>query len=435
MTKTRDENDRAVDGTLPDDPEDDAARASGQGATRAHAVACGEPQGACGPDGEAFEPLVSVAGAMAELTARWTRPDVAHPTGLKQLDHLLAGGVRAGDMLALVGAAKGGKSALFGQVLYELARSGVLGVYASVEMPRPQVVSRWVVREAFLEAYRTDPSGKAGAWCIGFSDVLYGKAWRGDGIEDNIIADSVRRRLEAAMDTVGKAGERLFVEHLNPCSTCLDLRSIIERAKKQTGHEGLTVLLLDPIQRLYAHASGEVSGHGLERLNAEETGRVGLVAQQLKVLVDAPALNLAVLFTSDTTKAGAGKTTIDSVTDMRGTYMLNHVATAIFGIAVGTSEQLAEALGNKPDLDGKKPLDADALGKRIDTNMGGHPMAVKLKSKVAHLQCSGNRNGPNDDAAFTFVPGAMTFAESPKLDLNSKAPTLREKSVRGKARR
>jgi KaiC/GvpD/RAD55 family RecA-like ATPase len=391
MNKPRDENQRLHDGDLPENPEEGTV-----------------PVGA---DGKPIERLVSVADSFAELKASWDRPDTAVSTGFVQLDYMLSGGIRSGDMLALVGLAKAGKSALWGQALYQLAAKGALCVYASVEMPRDEVTCRWIAREMFLDAYQDNNS-----WAVSYSDVLYGKAHRGEGIQAEGQRARVKERLAAAMARVQDTGARLFVEHLAPGSTCGTLRSIVERAKEQTGHQGLTVLLVDPIQRLFAHDSESCEGRALERINAEETPRMNMVAQQLISLAQDKSMGMAVLFTSDTTKGAAFKQGADSSTDMRGTYMLNHAATAIFDVTSGALSDVCKMLAGGESA---KQQGIDAQEDRIrhlpDMLMHRKPMAERLGSRVAYLNCSGNRRGPNGSAVFTFVPGAMTFAEADGL--------------------
>jgi hypothetical protein len=392
MSNTRDENQRRVEGDLPDDTDPFV-------------------------DSEVVgKPLVTVADSLDELAEAWGRKDEAVSTGFVQLDYLLSGGIRPGDMLALVGLAKAGKSALWGQVLYQLAEKGALGVYASVEMPRAEVTARWITSRIFLQSYFLDD-----AWAVSYGDVLYGKAHRGEDrkgkpIEKESIRNGIKGRLAEAMGEVKQTGQRLFVEHLAPGSTCRTLRGIIEQARAQTGHQGLVVLLVDPIQRLFAHESESCKGAALDRMNADETQRVSMVAQQLIGLAQDKALNVAVLFTSDTTKGAAYNQGANSATDMRGTYMLNHAATAIFDVTSDELEPLCLALA------GGKPADAELLIDKVrtlpDMDMYGTDMAMKLGRKAACLNCTGNRRGPNGMAMFTFVPGAMTFAEADELKID-----------------
>jgi len=397
----KDENDRLIDGTLPDNPEDDAEPYT--------------PPGVKEEKPEPVVPMISVADALPSMFAEWATPKPPVNTGLAQLNTLLSGGIRAGDMVALVGLAKGGKSALFGQVLYDAVKAGALGIYASVEMPRIEVVSRWIAREAFLAL---DQRG-VGDWPIGYGDVLYGRAHRLEDRDGNPIANEgtrerVQARLQAAVNNVAEVGKHLFVEHLRPGSTPATLRSLVLRAREQTGHSGVCVLLVDPIQRIFAHESEMLKGRALERTNAEETPRVTMAAQQIKEMVDDADLNMAVLFTSDTTKSAAFRAGADSSTDMRGTYMLNHVATTILGVTSGPLDSVLEDMAPVKEKEKKAWVEQNRARYEAKIDMGTltRDDAVKLGAKAALVECSGNRRGPADEMMFTYVPGGMYFVEA-----------------------
>jgi hypothetical protein len=226
------------------------------------------------------------------------------------------------------------------------------------------------------------------------------------------------------MANVETVGHRLFVERMAPASTCETLLDLVKRAREQTKHDGMVVLFIDPIQRLFAHEQGALKGSGLDRMNADEPNRVGVVAQQLIAMLEQDK-RLAVLFTSDTTK-GAAANGVNSATDLRGSYMLNHAASTILGLDTCTLEELnQQATGSNASA--KTADRVDAQNRRLDERMLGRNDAVKLGARVATVECSGNRRGPGDAMAFTFVPGAMCFTERPGLNLDDEAPLPSDK--------
>jgi replicative DNA helicase len=387
--KGLDDNDRKQRGTLPSDPFEDTDPVEQTPAPDAPPAS-----------GEQPRPLVTAADTLKDLLTRWQSPDVYVPTGLWQLDKMLGGGLRGGDSIALVGTAKAGKSALFGQVLYETSRNGALGIYASTEMPREEVLARWIAREMFLAA---SPGGSS--WAVSASDVLYGKAYRGERIETVALVEEVSNRLTGAMKQIEDVGPRLIVERLQHGSTCETLLDLVRRAREQAQHDGMVVLFIDPIQRLFAHEAGMLKGSALDRTNAEENGRVGAVALQLIAMLERDK-KLAVLFTSDTTK-GAAREGVNSATDLRGSYLLNHAASTILGL-----DRMDLA-----DLDDDER--ASQLRPRLDHGVLARKDAQMLGARVATVDCSGQRRGPSDGMAFTVVPGAMHFAEGIELDTHT----------------
>ena len=372
-------------------------------------------------------PLLATASeAVAKLEAAWAKPDAAVSTGLHQLDAVLAGGLRPGNLVAITAAAKAGKSALFGQVAYEAAKRGAIFIYASAEMSDAEVAARYVVREMFLRAEESD-------WAVSYSDVLYGKARRGELCTADAANERVRKRLEQAAAEVANH-ERFYIKRLPLGATPKDLRSMVEEARaKHPSAPGdaprLAVLLVDPLQRLYGSKHGAIEGRALDTLNANETQRVGHVAGELKAMADDAALNLAILFTSDTTKSAAANNA-SSVVGLRGSYELNHWATHIFGLVVApTDDELAEKLSDYDLKDFKEW--ADQLLKPCDR--AKLPDAALLGLKVAFLECSGSRAAAASHSVFYTVPGAMCFLEG--SDAKDTVAANQKNTVTGPKRR
>ena len=376
--------------------------------TSTHHVSASSPSSA-----DARAPrLVSARAALAQLQAAWERNDPPLPTGLRQLDAMLSGGLRPGDVIALGGQAKSGKSALACQVAFDVACAhepnepsvpAAVVVYASVEMPAAEVVARWVAREAFRCA-----DEKGVSWAMTYSAILYGQAHRGEGLTSESVQRDVGDRLLKASERVHER-TNLYVQHVAPGSTPADLVELVRsaRAAYAEAHQGRpvppAVLVVDPIQRLFAAPGGALVGRVLENANANEVERIGLVAQQLKALADDEHDGCSIIFTSDTTKA-AVKESASSATSLRGSYQLNHLATTILGLYTAPEPDGLGDVG-KVAVELVRAAGADLVGRRDVTNLG---------RQYAVLECSGNRRGPATSGALLFVAGAMHFAEAPE---------------------
>lgn len=354
--------------------------------------------------------------ALHELWEMWKSNAPPVSTGLAQLDAVMAGGLRAGDVIAVAGSAKGGKSAFAGGIAYAAAKwrgsneRRAVVVYASVEMPAYEVNARWVAAEAYRlrgEALKNKRKQEV-AGHVSFTEVIYGGAWRGEGVSLTHQTD-VRERLTAARDEVTKH-DNLTVTRLPPGSTAHTLRELVlDRRQREQKPPALTVLVIDPIQRFYAAEQGALAGRTLDAANSNETERMSIVSQQVKELAD--ELGLAVLFTSDGTKASAAGG-LSSAQSLRGSYHLNHLATTIMGIRTGKNrEDLAAKLGSGDEKSG-----ADSLNSLLNDRgpwMGDSDEHMKLGQRLAFVDMSGHRRGPATDMVFRFVPGAMTFVELP----------------------
>jgi replicative DNA helicase len=350
-------------------------------------------------------PLVAIQGALDELVESWQRPEGVVSSGIQRLDGLLGGGIRPGDMIGVVGAAGGGKSAFVGQIALDAARNGATVVYASVEMPPAELVARWLALELFRTA-----SNHGTDWPVGYRDVLYGRAWRGEGVRPE-HREAVQSRLTVAGNQLSRVGDRLFVQQIEPGSTVDDLRARVTVARELSGLERPLLLVVDPLQRLFASERSGRRGRAADAVNSNETERVGTVAQELKFLADTESM--AVLFTSDTTKAAAMGAQ-SSVGSMRGSYQINHLATLVLGVHTA---QDAAALRTRLDGRGKDAepvapgLTEDAIRSSMIADMMTRPDAEKLGVCVAAMEVSKNRRGPVQSFVLTFVPGAMCFIE------------------------
>jgi hypothetical protein len=348
-------------------------------------------------------PGATLAATLTALGDAWQQPSAHVPTGLWPLDALLAGGLRAGDLLALAGVAGGGKSTLAGQLALDAAAHGARVVYASVEMPPTEVVARWLALLAFRAA---DPEGRD--WALGASDILYGRAWRGDGLAHAPLHHQVLGRLEQARAVLARLDPWLSVHQVPPGATVEDLHGLVAAARARGPRAAgprPTVLVVDPLQRLFASARGGRTGRAVEALNASEQERVGAVAQELKYLADTEAL--AVVFTSDTTK-GAALSAMSSAGSLRGSYQLNHLATVVLGLHTAASPQaLRRRLDGDKDGAALVPAWTEArIARALPRWWEYRADARRLGARVALLECSKNRRGPPEACVLGLVPGA-----------------------------
>lgn len=94
-----------------------------------------------GSEDPLFQAASSLIPSMVEYLSDTDRV-LGEPTGIPGLDHLLGGGLRLGEMLALCAVAKTGKSTLFHKIIFNLIERGVPVGYASREMdPAEEVMT------------------------------------------------------------------------------------------------------------------------------------------------------------------------------------------------------------------------------------------------------------------------------------------------------
>ena len=356
-------------------------------------------------------------------------PDAPVSTGLRGLDAVLRGGLRRGELVALAGSAGTGKSSLAIQLALEAARAGALAIYATVEMPREEVIARALAREMFLLA---EPSGRD--WAVSFGDVLWGKHLAAETFASEHSAAEVLERYRRASETLHReVYPRLVVHQLAPGATVASVRDVLHRERAARGFSGLTVLVVDPLQRLFAAATGERTGKVLASINALETERVGAVAQDLKVLCDDAALNVAAVFTCDTTKAAVLGDAQGDGLELRGSYQLAHWATII---ATFRAHEDPAALAARTEKLGDVDLDAERIRASAPSAIMDRDDAVRLGRRYAAVHIAKSRRGPPRSFACGFIPGAGLLLEGEALgETSSKPKSSKVKAAKPKAPR
>lgn len=368
-----------------------------------------------------FKPSPTIHG---EMEARWSEPDVFAKTGMRGLDTMLHGGLRRGECVALAGSAGHGKSSLAIQLALEAARSGGVAIYCTAEMAPDEILARATAREMFSLA---DSSGAG--WAVSFGEVLRGHHLEHRSITSETVQTEVLQRYLTAKEVLHRdVYPRLIVRPLAGGATIADVAELVAEVRAHLdGFAGLVVLVIDPLQRLFASEMGARSGKALEAVNANETERVSAVVGELKALADAQ--NLAAVFTSDTTKASASGVSVGDGLELRGSYQLAHLATVILTMR---SDDDAQQLAKKTEgLAGA--LDEDTIRRSAPTWLRTRADAGKLGARYALLHCAKNRNGPPASFAMGFVRGAGVFVEGEESAPSTSPSKAKTKTAKTKA--
>lgn len=359
----------------------------------------------------------------SEMEARWSEPDVFAKTGMRGLDAMLHGGLRRGECVALAGSAGTGKSSLAIQLALEAARSGGVAIYCTAEMAPDEILARATAREMFT---RADAGGTG--WAVGFGEVLRGHHLEGRTITSDAMQTEVLQRYIDAREVLHRdVYPHFIVRPLAGGATIANVAELVAKVREHLSFEGLVVLVIDPLQRLFASEMGARSGKALEAVNANETERVSAVVGELKALADSQ--NLAAVFTSDTTKASASGVSVGDGLELRGSYQLAHLATVILTMRADIdAQQLAK---RTEGLAGA--LDEDTIRRSAPTWLRTRADAGKLGARYALLHCAKNRNGPPASFAMGFIPGAGAFVEGEESAPSTSPSKAKTKTPKTKA--
>ncbi len=199
-----------------------------------------------------------------DVTNRLGALTPATMTGLKALDHMLAGGIRTGTLVNISGASGVGKTALALLIAYMAARARCGVLFMSQSLDQTEVVARIAARALYREYPETQ--------------IPYGAIWSGQSFHD----ERTRRQVNAAIETaLEKVGGSLY---LHSAEAAEDTATLGARVAHLWNRYDRVVLVIDGIEALFAHAGGEPSR--LLAANASLDSRVSQVAYELRALAD-----------------------------------------------------------------------------------------------------------------------------------------------------
>ncbi|HVJ19033.1 MAG TPA: DnaB-like helicase C-terminal domain-containing protein [Polyangiaceae bacterium] len=169
---------------------------------------------------------LSLASIQVDVATRLGAPVPVTPTGLKGLDTMLGGGLRAGTVLSLSGQPGSGRTALSLLIAYMAARTRAGVIVTSVTLDETEVVARLAAR-AINREY---PAAR----------ISYATIWTGEAFAH----DETRRVVNSAVETVHqKVGGFL---HLGRISASAPLHSLGDRLGAfWARHERLVVVVDD----------------------------------------------------------------------------------------------------------------------------------------------------------------------------------------------
>lgn len=174
--------------------------------------------------------MVSLANVQVDVTTRLGAPAKLTPTGFRGLDALLCGGLRAGAVLGITGAAGSGRTSLSLMIAYMAARTQAAVCFAGRGVDDTEVMARLAARAV----RRSYPS----------SEVTYGDIWSGGAHQ----SDAVRRAVADAVETVvSKVGTHLHIASLARSESPAELA---ERMTQLWARHERVLLVVDDLEGL-----------------------------------------------------------------------------------------------------------------------------------------------------------------------------------------
>lgn len=356
---------------------------------------------------------VDITDALAELRKSWEETDIYLPTGLPGLDDTLRGGIRAGDLIAIGGPAGSNKTSFVLNIGRSAAKAGARVLYATGEIGTKEVAARLVATEAFELELRDDIGHP-----LGFRDIETGRLRLGEGIEDaRMRAAAVCERLEEAFRRVEELRGRFHILDLPIGATtkAIEDRAIELRAELDVEHQDdLLVVIVDPAQTLYLPDRGVRVGRVAQSENSDETSRTTGVARELRKLSRLP--KIAVVFTSDTTKAAIYNSNAKSGSGFKGSYEWMQRATVTLWLHTADDKSTLEKNEELSKLKWRTSGGGKNFGEAIPHDFE-RPFNQRLGTKYVAIQVEKNRHGITWVLPMGVVAGACVFVDASPRDL------------------
>lgn len=346
---------------------------------------------------------ISLSGAFPDEFAPWTSalarvvsPECVDPdeymaadplpmysVGIPGIDFILGGGVTEGQSIGVGGVYASGKSVLLLQIASNLAASGAAVLYVTPELTEEEVFARAAARFAADAAVPGYGDGRTPS----FRDIRRRRDPDGQPMTkaNRAIAS---KGFAAWQKTVG---DRFQIFRYKEGESLAVVDEALDAFASLFPPDVLTVVAVDPVQRMAPLQSEGMSSLQYESVMKSENERIALVATQIKDLADRSVGGegrTMVLFGSD---ANAGSMTPDDSAGagFRGGAKVGNAATTMLFLSKprvkeNFGEFLERTVGERDFILNSNPC-VDDYGKPLDEGIGFGPTICTVYK---------NRDGP-----------------------------------------
>ena len=182
---------------------------------------------------------IALTAMQVDVTTRLGSHAPATATGFPTLDRMLHGGLRSGSVLAIVGEAGVGRTALALLIGYMAARAKAGVVFASASLDATEIMARLTARALYREYPEVNTP---------YGMIWSGQAWQ-SSTTHRAVADSVET-------VVKKVGAQL---HLFRARGLESTQSLAECAAQQWSRHERAALVVDDIEAFSAVGNGSTS--------------------------------------------------------------------------------------------------------------------------------------------------------------------------------
>ena len=204
-----------------------------------------------------------LSGLDQELRAGEGKTFVPTPTGLGQLDHVLGGGVRAGDLVLIGGSPGVGKTIVSLQMARNIALSGATSIYACYEHEESALLGRLLALELGEVPGNTEYDDNLEEMRLGLQEIASGGT---RSLEDVLQGEGLVGR---AYEHIESYGHRMWLVRASGAHTTVDqLEAMVkERLAQDPGAD--IVLFVDYLQKVAMHPEPPVEAEKITQVTEQ----------------------------------------------------------------------------------------------------------------------------------------------------------------------
>jgi len=183
------------------------------------------------------------------------------PTGFQALDHVLGGGVRAGDLVLVGGAPGVGKTIVSLQWARNMALTGNTAIYACYEHEENALLGRLLALEmGEMPGGSDEYDTELDAMRLGIQEIAAGSS---RSLEDVLQGDGMISR---AYEHVESYGTRLWLVRASGAHTTIDRLEEMVRERQKEDPDGNLVLFVDYLQKVAMHPEPPVESEKITQV-------------------------------------------------------------------------------------------------------------------------------------------------------------------------
>jgi replicative DNA helicase len=204
-----------------------------------------------------------LSGLEDELHTGQGKTFLPTPTGLSQLDHVLGGGVRAGDLVLIGGSPGVGKTIVSLQMARNIALAGGTAIYACYEHEESALLGRLLALELGEIPGSGDFDDDLAEMRLGLQEIAAGSS---RGLKDVLQGEGLVGR---AYEHIESYGSRLWLVRASGAHTTVEALEKMVKDRMDEDPDADVVLFVDYLQKVSMHPEPPVEAEKITQVTEQ----------------------------------------------------------------------------------------------------------------------------------------------------------------------